>query len=248
VGRRILVGAVCYGALLAVLAGILTGRWPAFLPPAVSVRIGHNSEGFLLALLLAPWIQFARPRLAGTPREWPTTAAVALACAAVGVFLLVTDPTPRVRTLNEAFLAAAVLIPYLQLRRPLRPGHALALSVVALAVMVLGERAQTVTDLAEVLGVLALAPIGLDLVDRAVLDPAARPSPRLRYGWYAFLVVAPIVFSVLEYRVGAGGAAVRYAVRITEAFVCLLLVELYFAVLLGRRTPHPPGAPTGRRR
>ena len=49
--------------------------------------------------------------------------------------------------------------------------------------------------------------------------------------------MVPIVLSVLEYQVGVdgvAGVAVRYGVRVTEAFVCLLLVEVYLAVLLGR--------------
>jgi hypothetical protein len=228
VRNRTIVGAVFYGALVAVLAGILLGLWPVLLPHAIAVRLGHNSEGFLLALVLAPWIEFARPRLAGTALQWPATAAVAALYASIGVFLLVTDLPSPVRTLNEAFLAAALLIPYVQLRRPLPRWVPVLLPAAALAVMVLGERTQSVTDLAEVFGVLLLAPVALDLVDRGILDPGARPPVRWRLGWYAFLIVTPIVFSVLEYRVGVGGEAVRYAVRITEAFVCLLLVELYF--------------------
>ena len=232
-------GAAFHGALVVVLAGIVLGVWPAVLPHAIAARLGHNSEGFLLALLLTPWIQFARPRLAGTARQWPVTGAAAALCAATGAFLLVTHLPPVLRTLNEAFLGAALLIPYVQLRRPLPRWAPVLLAAVAVAVMVLGERTHPVTDLAEVLGVLVLAPIGLDLVDRAILDGSARPSPRLRSGWYAFLVAAPVLFSVLEYRVGVGGGALRYAVRITEAFVCLLLVELYFAVTPPRRRPPP---------
>ena len=55
--------------------------------------------------------------------------------------------------------------------------------------------------------------------------------------------MVPITLSVLEYRVGVDGvlgAAVRYGVRVTEAFICLLLVELYFAVLLGRTGRQEP--------
>jgi hypothetical protein len=101
-----------------------------------------------------------------------------------------------------------------------------------------------VTDLAEALGVLILAPIAFDLVDRAVVQPGARTSTPLRYCWYAALVAVPVLFSVLEYRVGVGGVAdgvVRYGVRLTEAFLGLLLVELYLAVALGRATA-PGGA------
>ena len=229
--------AVFYGALLLVLAGILLGLWPAVLPRAIATRLGHNSEGFLLALVLGAWIQFARPRLAGSPREWPVTGTAGVACGAVGVFLLATHLPSVVRTLNEAFLAAALLIPYVQLRRPVPRWLPVLLPVATLAVIVLGERVQSVTDAAEALGVLALAPIALDLVDRRILDPAARPSRSVRYGWYALLVVAPVLFSVLEYRLGVGGEALRFAVRITEAFVCLLLIELYFAVAPRRPTP-----------
>jgi hypothetical protein len=98
-------------------------------------------------------------------------------------------------------------------------------------------------------GILVLAPLALDVVDRGILDPAARTSTAARRGWYALLVLAPLAFSVLEYQVGVSGLAgeaVRYLVRITEAFVCLLLVELYFAVGLrrtGRTAPARPAEP-----
>jgi hypothetical protein len=102
---------------------------------------------------------------------------------------------------------------------------------------VFGRRTQVVTDLAETLGALVLAPIGFDVVDRGILDPQAPTSARLRFGWYALLVVTPIAFSVLEFAVGVSGVAgevTRYGVRIAESFLCMLLVELYFAVGLGR--------------
>jgi hypothetical protein len=54
---------------------------------------------------------------------------------------------------------------------------------------------------------------------------------------YVGLVVAPIAFSILQYGIGFDGIvgeATRYAVRVAEAFIALLLVELYFAVGLGR--------------
>jgi hypothetical protein len=134
-------------------------------------------------------------------------------------------------------LAAAVLVPYVQIRRPLPSNLAILASLAVLALIVFGERTQVVTDLAETLGALALAAIGFDVVDRGILDPHAPTSARLRYAWYALLVVTPIAFSVLEYAVGVSGVAgevTRYGVRITEAFLCMLLVELYFAVGLGR--------------
>jgi hypothetical protein len=230
-------GIVFYGGLVALLAGILLEIFPRFLPDRVADRIGHNSEGLLLALVLALWIEHARPKVSGSRLQWPLTLAVAVACAVAAVFLLWTDLPSRFRTLNEPFLAAAVLVPYVQIRRPLPSNLAILASLAVLALIVFGERTQVVTDLAETLGALVLAPIGFDVVDRGILDLHAPTSARLRYGWYTLLVVTPIAFSVLEYAVGVSGVAgevTRYGVRIAEAFLCMLLVELYFAVGLGR--------------
>jgi len=234
-----IIAAACYGGLGLVVLGILFQLFPLFLPQSVAGRIAHNSEGMVLALLLAAWIQFARPRLEPlrSNRQWPVTLAVAAACVATAVLLLASDFPSRFRTLNETFLAAAVLIPYVQLRRPLPRWLPAALSLGVLAVMVLGLRTEIVTLGAETLGVLLLAPVGFDLVDRGILDPGARTSTRVRYAWYALLVIAPIAFSALHYGVGFDGVvgeATRYSVRIVEAFLCMLLVELYFAVALGR--------------
>lgn len=228
---------VTYGGLVLLLAAILLQALPEILPASLAERIGHNSEGLALALVLALWLQFARTELAGTRHEWRLTALAAACCAGVGFALLATDLPSRFRTLNEAFLAAALLIPYVQLRRPLPRRLAVALAAGVLVVVVVLNRTPLVTDLAETLGVLILAPLAFDVVDRGILDPGARTSARRRSAWYGLLVVVPLGLSVLEYGVGVtgfAGEAVRYGVRITEAFVCLLIVELYFAVALGR--------------
>jgi hypothetical protein len=161
-----------------------------------------------------------------------------LACLTVGALLLASDLPSRFRTLNETFLAAAFVIPYLQLRRPLPARMAVSISAVVLLIVVALNRTSAVTDLAETLGVLLLAPLAFDVVDRGILDPTAVVRSRARIAWYSLLVVAPVCFSLLQYQVGVDGVlgeAIRYSVRITEAFVCLLVVELYFAVGLGRR-------------
>jgi hypothetical protein len=235
--NRVALGIVFYGGLLAISAGILLEIFPLLLPDGVADRIGRNSEGVVLALLLALWIQYVRPTVAGTRTEWAITLAAALACASVAAFLLWSELPSRFRTLNEPLLAAAVLVPYLQIPRPLPSYLAPAVSLALLAVIVFGERTQLVTDLAETLGALILAPIAFDVVDRGILDADASTSAPLRYGWYAFLVATPIAFTLLQYAVGVSGAAgevTRYGVRIAEAFLCMLLLELYFAVGLGR--------------
>jgi hypothetical protein len=226
-----------YIALTLVIAGVLLGVFPVVLPGAMADRVGHNSEGLVLALVVAGWVQFARPRLASDRREWRLTALAGAALLVMGVALLVTDLPSRFRTLNETFLALALLIPYLQLRRPLPRSAPWWSAGVVLVVVVAFNRSAAVTDLAEALGLLLLAPVALDVVDRGILDPGAATSTPIRRAWYALLVLAPLCFTVLEYRIGVVGVlgeAMRYAVRITEAFVCLLLVEFYFAVALGR--------------
>lgn len=243
--RGRVLAAVYYGALLLVLASVLFQLLGKVAPSTVSVRIGHNTEGYLAALALAAWIQFVRPRLTGGRAEWAVVAVVAVVSIAIGVLLIASDLPSRWRTLNETFLALGLLLPYLQLRRPVPRGLAAGLAIVLFLGVVAFESTAAVTDLAETFGLLILAPIGFDLVDRAILDDRATTSPRLRWGWYAALVVVPIVLSVLEYRVGVDGivgTAVRYGVRITEAFVCMLLVQLYLAVALGRTGPRAAGA------
>jgi hypothetical protein len=227
---------VFYGGLLLVLASVLFVILSKIAPHAISIRIGHNTEGYLAALVAGAWIQYVRPRLTGHRLEWPVVAVVAVVLIAIGVALIATDLPSRFRTLNEAFLALGLLLPYLQLRRPLPRALPAAIAIVLFVGVVIFEQTATVTDAAETFGILILAPIGFDLVDRGILEPAARTSPRVRWSWYAALVVVPIVLSVLEYQVGVSGVfgtAVRYGVRVTEAFVCLLLLELYFAVGLG---------------
>jgi len=231
------VGIVFYAALTVLILGVLFQVFPRVLPDSVATRVNHNSEAYVLALVIALWIQFARPRLRGTIRERPVVVAAVTGCVGLAVLLLATDLPSRFRTLNEAFLAAAVLIPYVQVRRPLPPRLAAALAAAIFLVIVLGNRTQAVIDGAETLGVLVLAPLGFDIVDRGILDARARTSSSLRYAWYATLIAAPIAFSVLHYGLdlkGNAGEATRYAVRVAEAFLCMLVLEAYFAVGLGR--------------
>ena len=242
-GNRAVVTVTFYAALVAIIVGILFDVLRLVLPDAIAVRIGHNSEGFVLALIVAAWVQFCRPRLSSSRREWPLTALAAAGLFAVGVAMLGNEVPPRIHTLNESFLALALLVPYLQLRRPLPRRLVWWSATGVLVVIVLFNRTAAVTDLAEGLAILLLAPLAFDVVDRAILDPGATTSNRLRGAWYALLVLAPLCFSLVEYHLGVGGLlgeVVRYAVRVTEAFVCLLLVELYFAVALGRTGPREP--------
>lgn len=235
--QRTAVAVIFYAGLVIVLLSVVAKVLPHVLPHAIATRIGHNSEGYAAALILAPWIQYVRPRLLGTAREWPVTLLAGVALFAVGLFLALTHLPSQVKTLNEAFFAAAFVVPYLQLRRPLPRRLAVGLSLAVLAVIVFGHRTAVVTKVAETFAIFLLVPVGFDLVDRGILEPRARTSTPVRYGWYALLVIAPVVFSLLQYQVHDHGAlevATRFAVRTTEAFVLMLLVELYFTLGLRR--------------
>ena len=239
---------VFYGGLALVLASIVFQWLSRIAPDAVASRVGHNSEGYLAALAVAAWIQYARPRLTGHRREWLVTGLVAAVSLGIGLALVASDLPSRWRTLNETFLALALLLPYLQLRRPLPRALAGGIAAGLFVVVVAFESTAAVTDLAETFGLLILAPVAFDLVDRGILDPGARPGRRARLLWLAALVVVPVVLSVLEYQVGVDGVlgvAVRYGVRVTEAFVCLLLVEVYLgAVALARPGRHRAAEPS----
>jgi hypothetical protein len=231
---QVVAGIVFYGGLLMLMAAILAQFLDEVLPGGLARRVGFNSEGFTLALMVAAWIQFARTRLAGSRREWSVTPAVGLACAAVGIALLATDLPSRFRTLNETFLAAAIVLPYLQLPRPLPRWVPIAFSGSVFAVVVFFSHTEFVTGLAETLGVLILLPLAVDVFDRRIVDPSAPGSPAMRYGFYAALVLVPTTLSALERTLdvdGVLGAATRYGVRLHESFVCVLLVVIFFAVL-----------------
>jgi hypothetical protein len=224
-----------YGGLTAVLALIWLEALELVLPDRIAEQVGHNSEGILLALMLAGWIQFVRPRITGTPHERLVTGIVAAVALAGALALLATDLPSRFKTLNEALLAASLLVPYLQLRRPLGRWP-LGVAALLLLTMVVGHGAPVIVLLAETLGMLILAPVALDLVDRGILDPAAWTSRVGRWAWYAVLAGAPVVFS-LVFAADPGGALGSlngYAIRTIEAFLAFLLLEVFFAVCLGR--------------
>ena len=224
-----------YVVLVVVLAACVV-PFVSVLPHSVAQRVAHNSEGYVLALILIPWLQYVRPRLAGRRSEWPVALAAALACVAVGVLLIASDLPSRIRTLNEGLLAAGLLVPYVQLRRPLPRAVPVLVAVIAAVVAVAFDHNSEVTDLAEVWGALVLIPVGLDLVDRGILDPTARTSPVVRYCWYAALAVVPIGFAVLDFGVRVTGSLhqiVFYVGRCNEDFVAAFLISLALAVIAG---------------
>jgi hypothetical protein len=234
--RRRIFAVLYYGGLALVLTLILLQLLDEVLGAKLATHIGHNSEAYLTALVLAAWIQYARPRLAGTRAEWPVALLVGAAMVLVGVALIQTDLPSRFRTLNEAFIALGVLIPYVQARRPVHPVLSYGLpGLVLLLVLVVGDRG-LVRDLAETATMLILIPIGLDLVDRGILQSDAVTSVRARWAWYAALVLIPVVFVALRRGAHVGGWAgnrMLYSQRGLEGYIAAFFIEVYFAVFLG---------------
>lgn len=244
------VAIVYYGGLCLLLGLIISKTLTDIIPGTVGKHIGFDSEGYVLALILPLWIEYARPRLAGRQIEWPVTAAAAIVMFAVLLLLYNSQSIlGTVKTLNETFLALAFLIPYVQLiRRPSR-SVAWACALVVLVLLVVFDHSSLVrfpTNLAEGLVMLILAPIAFDVTDRGILRPG-RPSPlRVRQAWWALLVVLPLLFIAIHHAHLGGtlGAADRYATRPQEAFVGMFILEIYFAIRLSRRLN--PAAPNQR--
>ncbi|MFL6115149.1 MAG: hypothetical protein ACJ786_27945, partial [Catenulispora sp.] len=117
--RRRIFAVLYYGGLTLVLALILLQLLDEVLGKKLATHIGHNSEAYLVALVLAAWIQYARPRLAGRRAEWPAAVLVGVVMLVIGIALINTHLPSRIRTLNEAFIALGVLIPYVQAPRPI---------------------------------------------------------------------------------------------------------------------------------
>jgi hypothetical protein len=234
--RRKIFAVLYYGGLALVLALILLQLLDEVLGKKLATHIGRNSEAYLAALVLAAWIQYARPRLAGTRAEWPAAILVGAVMLAIGIALIQTHLPSRFRTLNEAFIALAVLIPYVQARRPLSRVLSYGLpGLVLLLVLVVGDRG-LVRDLAETATMLIFIPIGLDLVDRGILQSDAVTSVRARWTWYAALVLIPIAFVALRKGAHVGGWAgnrMLYSQRGLEGYIAAFFIEVYFAVFLG---------------
>jgi hypothetical protein len=234
--RAKVLATVFYGGLALVLALILLERLDDVIGTKLAGHIGHNSEAYAAALVLGLWIQFVRPRLLGTRYEWVVTLAVGVVLVAIGIALVQTHLPSRFRTLNEAAIGAGLLVPYVQLRRPLPPAITFGVPGVLLALVLAFGDVGVIQDQAESVVMLILVPIGLDLIDRGILQSDAVTSIRARLGWYAALVLIPIVFVALRKGAGVGGWAgdrMLYSQRGLEGYLLALFLEIYFAVLLG---------------
>ena len=227
--KRIVVG-LFYGGLSVLLVAVVTGALSMF-APTIATRVAYNSEAYLFALVLGAWIQFGLPRLpAGRRLTWAL--AHGALWAAIAVWLVASDLPSRFRTLNEPALALALLIPYVALRRPVSRWLLLAVPVfVAVTVWaVMGYPDSWIIDQAETVGFVVLTMLTFDVFDRPPLNPGATYRRGARWGWYGFMVLEPIVVSLLGTAIRSGedplGVALLYLGRIHESFVGVLLVAL----------------------
>ncbi len=237
--RVIAFSAIYYIGMIAALLGVLFKEWVNVVPHGIASQIGHNSEGYLAAIIVPAWIQFVRPKLVGKSAEWFLTGVFALAFLALTIVMLNTNWPSQYKTLNESTLAIAILVPYVQFRRPLPRRFAAIATIVLVIATIASVKTWFTTNLAEAVGMVILAVAGLDLIDRGILEPNAVTSTVKRWSWYAFLVIAPIFFGLWEHKWNAGttgliGTPVRWIVRINESFIFAIAMNFFFAVLLGR--------------
>jgi hypothetical protein len=238
--RLAVLSAVYYSGLIVLLGMAVTGTLGSVFPAELAEDIGEESEALVLAVALPAWIQFARPLLIRTRYGWPATLLAAVAFLATGVcmyFSALGLPT-EVSTLSEPVLALAALVPYSQLRRPLRRRTVAALPTAAVLLVLLAPDLGLVVKAPELLAMLVLVPVGLDVVDRRILEPDAVSTRALRWSWYALLLLAPLCLALL-FRDAFAGTPRRNVVQVQEAWLGVLLLQLYLAarLALGSRDP-----------
>ncbi len=219
-----------YSVFGLVLAVILAGLMTKIVPGKLGVTISRNSEGFLTVLAICGWIDVVRPRLALHPRQWQVTGAVAALLVVGGLLLRASELPSRFRTLNEAVLGVAVLIVYLQLRRPLPVWAIAALPVLAIAVAAIGQTNAFTTDMAETFGAMVLVPLVVDVVDARLLRGG---SPRVarNLGVAVALIIAIVVIHAVTPKPPDGVVEniTYYVQRTTEMFIAAAAMLVYYA-------------------
>lgn len=220
-----------YGGFTLLLTVILLGILDQVMSSKMATRVAYNSEAYLFAIVLASWIQFGLPRIAiGARVRWGL--AYGVVWALIGIGLMLSGWPSRIVTLNEAAFALAVLIPYASLHRPLPRWILSTIPVlIGLTVWAVGWGPQSwVIDQAETFGFVVLTMLTLDLFDRRLLQPDAHVNRWLRWAWYGFLILEPVVVSGLGTGLRDGNDAsaltLQYLGRIHESFIGVLLVSL----------------------
>lgn len=232
-------GIVAWLAVLSCSIMIASGGFAELLPARRAAQIGHNAEGFMLVVLLSPWLAYVRSRQPGRPPV-ALVGGLSVASLLIGLYLGFVTDIGVFATLDESFYGAALLVPYVWLPRPL-PRFAWTLPILAFLVPALFSQTTVGWQLAETYGFFLLVPIYLDFIDRRVLEPRKPLRPRLLMAWVAVLLVVPVIVSAVrvEHPEGFVESVIRYLSRPTEAMVACLLFTAYFSILRPSRPKSP---------
>lgn len=237
--RARVVSLLYYGGLASLLLLIMSGLLRQIIPAGLATRIGHDSEGFFIALCLAAWIQFGHSRVRN-PTRLRLALGLAVAMAAVGLALTVSSLPTWLTTLDEGCYALAVLIPYAALRRPIGrwPYFAsvgLAI-VVALSVAYDPGGESPVVILAESTMAWILAPWAFDLFNRRVLEPGVWVGVKKQLVGYLIFIAVPVTVVLLGTGVRSGegvtGLTLDYLGRSQESFLGLVFVSIFLGTVL----------------
>ncbi len=226
--------------LLLLLVAVTTGFTNKFLPSSVASKVGYNSESYLFALVLTPWVYYVAR---GRRGAWWSSLALALGVLwlMIGWVLLHSSLPSPIRTLNEPALALGVALPYATLVRPLARWVPWVLAGGILTIVALGmlearpavggrmESDNWVIYLGEGIILVLLTIVVFDIVERWMLDGSAAPlSQHWRVPFYAMLVTTPIVVSALGRSLRVGdqwhSMVLNYLGRVHESFVGILLM------------------------
>ena len=234
--RLAVLSALYYGGLSVLLVMAVTSTLEAMFPAELAKDLREDSEALVLAITLPAWIQFARPRLSRTRYAWPATllAAIAFLAAGICMYFSALGLPQELSTLSEPVLALAALLPYSQLPRPLPRRVVAVLPAAVVLLVLLAPNSGLVSKAPELLAMLLLVPVGLDVVDRRILEPDAVSSRVIRWLWYALLLLMPLSLSLVlrDAFTGAPAQAMRDAVQTQEAWLGVLLLQLYLAARL----------------
>lgn len=226
-----------YGGLVLLLLIIVTRNTDAVMPARLATPVARNSEGWLIALGVCASLDFLRPRLAQGRRPMATATVIGVALLLAGLALRVAPLPGSVVTLNESLVALGLLVPYLQLTRPVGRRAAI-LPVIALVAALLSPASAFLTDMAEAVAALVLIPLVVDVIDEGLV--AGRAPNRVRSGLGAVLLTSTIVLvHVLTPPHPAGWfeEALYYVQRTNEGWVAAVVVLLYYLTRRSSRRP-----------
>ena len=108
--------AIFYTVMVVALLVLMTRTQQQFLPSGLARQVGHNSEAFLFALLVAAEIQILRNRVR-TPRLLVGMATCGALLVVLGLTLRESALPGTLATLNEPVVGAGFLLFYLCLPR-----------------------------------------------------------------------------------------------------------------------------------